>query len=97
MQKVGVTGVSKYTFNEITAVEADDTKISNRDFEACGANPDFSHCFKIQVKNNPKKLVSCASKADRNHWIRCFELIIQMKNLGIDSGKVNIFSFEQFR
>ena len=97
VQKIGVSGVSKYTFNEVTLVENTDLEISSEEFSQSKAEVNFKYCFKIQVKNNPKKIVACASAEDRAHWIRCFELIIQMKNLDIDAGKVNMFTFEQYR
>ncbi len=43
------------------------------------------------------KVVACSSIEERDHWLRCFRMIIEMRNLGIDAGKVNIFTFEQFR
>ena len=41
--------------------------------------------------------MACASAEDRDEWVRCIRIIINMKNLGIDSSKVNIFTFEQFQ
>ena len=66
VQKIGVTGVSKYTFNEIAVVEPTQPplKIEKKDFEANKADPSFKHCFRIQVKNNPLKIVACQSLED---------------------------------
>ena len=94
VQKIGVTGVSKYTFNEIAIVESTPFTIDRKDYQANKVDPSFKFCFRIQVKNNPLKIVACQTEADQRQWIRCFQLIIQMKNLTIDSGKVNIFTFE---
>jgi len=53
VQKIGVVGVSKYTFNEISLAEVTNFAIDNADFKKNKADPSFKHCFKIQVKNNP--------------------------------------------
>ena len=42
-------------------------------------------------------MIACRSAQDRAQWIRCLSLIIEMKNLGIDSGKINIFTYEYYR
>ena len=97
VQKVGVMGVSKYTFNELSTAELSDFVVDRRDARANKADPRFIYCFKIQVKNNPQKVVACASIEERDQWLRCFRMIIEMRNLGIDSGRVNIFTFEQYR
>ena len=47
VQKIGVMGVSKYTFNEITAAEKCEFKIADTDFEKNEAEPEFNHCFKV--------------------------------------------------
>lgn len=97
VQKIGVASVSKYTFNEITSVETTDVAPTKKELDHYKVEHCFIHCIKLQVKNNPKKILAFASDEDRQQWVRCLQLIIQMKNLGIDSGKVNIFTFEQFR
>ena len=72
VQKIGVTGVSKYTFNEIAVVEATPFQIERKDFEQNRADPSFRFCFRIQVKNNPLKIVACQTQEDHRQWIRCF-------------------------
>ena len=65
VQKLGVSGVSKYTFSEISVAEFCDFAISKSDFERNKADNDFTFCFKIQVKNNPPKIIACASQLER--------------------------------
>ena len=57
----------------------------------------FRYCFRIQIKTNPLTLVVCQSEEDRDQWVRVLRLIIDMKKLGVDSSKVNPFTFEHYR
>ena len=60
-------------------------------------NTQKQHCFKLTALENSVQLIlACDSENDRKNWIRCLNLIIQMKEMNIDHGKVNIFSFEKF-
>ena len=61
MQKLGVSGVSKYTFSEITVAEFCDYVIADSDCERNKVEKGFTFCFRIQVKNNPPKVIACAS------------------------------------
>ena len=47
VQKIGVVGVSKYTFNEITLAELSSFTIGKKDFESNDADPRFKYCFSI--------------------------------------------------
>ena len=52
VQKIGVSGVSKYTSNEVSLVESADIDITREEFNQSKAESHYRYCFKIQVKNN---------------------------------------------
>ena len=60
-------------------------------------NADFKHCLSVLFKNRAEIIMAFASGEDRQHWLSCLHTIIQMRDLGINCGKVSIFTFEHFR
>ena len=96
VQKRGDPPLSKYTLNEINLAEACKLSANDADFEANRADPSFQHCFKIQCRTNAEKIIACASEADRDQWLRCLILVLKMKRVGIDMGRVSLFTFEKF-
>lgn len=51
--------------------------------------------FELAVRNNREHILVCSTEHDRKQWLRAFQLIIQMNDMLIDFGKVNIFAFEK--
>ena len=71
--------------------------LKESDFKANKVDPPiWKHCFKLSMRGKPEHVIACASVADRDHWIRCYNLIIQMKIIGLNSMMLNIFTFEKF-
>ena len=76
VHKMGEAGLSKYIFNDIASIEEAQINITNAEYKANEVSSAFRYFMLMQVNNNPKKLVACSSAEDRDHWIRCFQLII---------------------
>lgn len=49
------------------------------------------------MKGKPEHVIACASEYDRDQWLRCYKLIIQMKTAGLDLMKIDIVTFERFQ
>lgn len=96
VQQKDLETITKITFNEIEAAENFRTSLRVSDFEANGVDPPiWKHCFRLAMKNKPEHVIACASEQDRDEWVRCYSLIIQMKNMGLDFTGINIFTFEK--
>ena len=50
----------------------------------------------MAVKGNPEKIIACASEEDRDKWIYSFNTIIKRKELGVDTEKIDLFTFDKF-
>ena len=96
VQQKDLETITKVTFSEIDLAEPFQIMIKPSEFEANNIdNPIWKYCFKLAMKGKPEHVIACASEADCAQWLRCYQLIILMKKIGLDSDKINIFTFEK--
>ena len=87
----------KCTFSEINLAKPCQNALVGIINESNQVDSNFKHCFRLSVLENSVQYVfACVSENDRENWVRCLNLIIQMKEMNIDHSKVNIFTFEKF-
>ena len=96
IEKEELKGISKLTFAEIDFAIPSDFSAELSDYEANQVDPTWQYFIRMAVKGNPEKIIACASLEDRDKWIQSFNTIIKRKELGVDTEKIDLFTFDKF-
>ena len=71
-------------FEHLKEVQESTYLINEEDLEAACLSLDYKFLFKLKFKPNLVMLLACCSRADKEQWVRIFELINEMTRLLID-------------
>lgn len=101
MKKTGFEEAQTFTFSQLTNAASTDFELADSALKQNRVNRTFTFIFKMELQQGEKSgcehVFACASYEDKEEWLRILQLILQMRNLEIDLGLVNPYSFEHFK